>query len=136
VEEYVGQIFVIKFYPNSHRNSPDKYNVLLDDYDASRVIRTAIDIMLDFLKHYPNASFGFIAPNSIRDKYKEILYYNKRFRVYSRLMANFFSTDLFSHIESEDNSAYLLINRCHADIDIFTDKALKMFIRNYPDLET
>ena len=48
IEEYAGKIFIVKFYPHSHRSSPDKYNVLTTDYDASRVIRTAIDIMLEF----------------------------------------------------------------------------------------
>ena len=136
MEEYVGKIFIVKFYPHSHHNSPDKYNILTTDYDAARVIRTAIDIRLLFLKDYPDASFGFIASNSITDTYEENKYYNKRFRIYRKLVANFFATETFAHISNEKTSAYLLVNRCNVDIDAFAGNAVKMLIRNYPDLET
>jgi hypothetical protein len=92
--------------------------------------------MLFIFKDNPNASFGFIAANSNTENFKENLYYNKRFRIYSQLMADYFSSELFAHISNEVNGAYLLVNRCNKDIDGFTDSALKMFIHNYPDLET
>ena len=136
VEEYAGSIFIVKFYPHSHQDSPHKYNVLLGDYDAPRVIKTAIDIMLFLFEKHPDASFGFLAANSITETKEETTYYNKRFQIYSQLMADYFSSDIFAHISSEVTSAYLLINRCNKDIDNFTDNALKMFIRNYPDLAT
>jgi hypothetical protein len=135
VEEYIGQIFIVKFYPHSHHSSPDKYNVLVNDYDAARVIKTAIYIMRFLFEQHPEASFGFLAANTITETAAEILFYNKRFQIYSQLMADYFSSNIFVHISSETNSAYLLINRCHTDIDTFTDNALQMFIRNYPDLE-
>ncbi len=135
-EEYVGSIFIVKFYPHSHRLSPHKYNVLLADYDAMHVIRTAIDVMLYIYKSSPFASFGFIAANSIFDDYKETVYNNKRYRIYRQLMADFFPSDLFAHVANEMNGAYLLVNRTNQDIDTFTGNALKMFIYHYPDLDT
>jgi len=110
IEEYIEHIFIVRFYPNSHKNSPHKYNVLINDNDASKVIRTAIDIMLHLFNNYSDASFGFIAANSITEAYEEGKHYTKRFRIYGQLMADFFSADLFSHVSNEENSAYLLVN--------------------------
>ena len=51
-------------------------------------------------------------------------------------MANFFAAETFEHISNEKVSAYLLVNRCNIDIDAFAENAVRMLIRNYPDLET
>jgi hypothetical protein len=67
VEEYINKVFIVKFYPCAYHDSPNKYNVLVKDYDAARVIKTSIDIMLFLFENNPQASFGFIAANSINN---------------------------------------------------------------------
>lgn len=37
VEEYELQVFIVKFFPASHKLSDKKYNVIFNDYDAPRV---------------------------------------------------------------------------------------------------
>ena len=81
VEEYEFQVFIVKFFPVSHKLSDKKYNVIFNDYDAPRVIRTCINIMLDMLAEKPLASFGFIGANTIINGESEGETNTQRFRI-------------------------------------------------------
>jgi hypothetical protein len=69
VEEYELNVFIVKFFPVSHKLSDKKYNVIFNDYDAPRVIRTCIDIMLSIATENELASFGFIGANTISEDF-------------------------------------------------------------------
>lgn len=134
VEEYELGIFIVKFFPVSHKLSDKKYNVIFNDYDAPRVIRTCIDIMLDILAEKPLSSFGFIGANTITDKENEGKGNTQRFRIYSKLMVNFFAKTAFSHLEEPSISAYLMVNKKNRNFEELTPKIVEMFQKIYPDL--
>lgn len=62
--------------------------------------------MLSIYEANGNASFGFIGSNGI----DEDICCTKRYRVYSKLMATYFSNKHFYHKENIEKSAYMLIN--------------------------
>lgn len=136
VEEYAHNIYVVKFYPKEYRLSEHKFNFLVNDFEASKVIRTCANIMIDMLRQNPTASFGFIGANTITKDYTEQKYYTKRFSIYKTLMSSWFPEDKFLHSMNEANSAYLLINKDNDSYEELMKEAVKMFIRNYPDLDT
>ena len=53
------------------------------------------------------ASFGFIGASSINE---DSTYCTKRYRVYSKIVATYFSDENFYHKENKNKSAYMLIN--------------------------
>lgn len=134
VEEYEFQVFIVKFFPVSHKLSDKKYNVIFNDYDAPRVIRTCIDIMLDILADKPLASFGFIGANTISNGESEGEANTQRFRIYTKLMLNFFAKTAFSHLEEPSISAYLMVNKKNKNFEELTPKIVEMFQKVYPDL--
>ena len=94
VEQYKCNIYAVKFYQKSHRLSPN------------RIINTCINIMLSIYKENPKASFGFIGANG----FNEDTVCTKRYRVYARIIATYFSDKFFYHKENIEKSAYMLIN--------------------------
>lgn len=74
--------------------------------EPRRIINTCVNIMLSIYEANKNASFGFIGSNGIG----ESVCCTKRYRVYSRLMATYFSEKIFYHKENIEKSAYMLIN--------------------------
>lgn len=107
VEHYKYNVFVVKFYPKSWRDSKRKYQLLTRTNEPRRIIYTCINIMLTIFDRHPTASFGFVGANRIGEKPRE----TKRYRVYSTFVATYFSDKLFVHKEDKDKSAYLLVNR-------------------------
>lgn len=63
--------------------------------------------MLTIFGSNKKASFGFVGANSSG----EDICCTKRYRVYSRLMATYFSDEYFCHKENKEKSAYMLINK-------------------------
>lgn len=106
VEQYKYDVFAVKFYPKNWRNSKNKYRLLTKTYEPRRIINTCINIMLSIYDKNKNASFGFVGANRISESIKE----TKRYKVYSTIIATYFSDQLFYHKENKDKSAYLLIN--------------------------
>ncbi len=62
--------------------------------------------MLSIYQTNPKASFGFIGSNG----FDEDVYCTKRYRVYSKIVATYFSDKHFYHKENIEKSAYMLIN--------------------------
>lgn len=106
VEHYEHSIFAVKFYQKSHRLSADKYRLLSNTNEPRRIINTCINVMLSVYKSNPNASFGFIGANCLEEQVS----CTKRYRVYSKMIATYFSDKYFYHKENVDKSAYMLIN--------------------------
>ena len=115
VEQYNFDLFAIKFYLKSHRFSENKYKLLTGHKNPTRVIRTCVEIIRYFLRENPFASFGFIGENSIAENTQSN---TKRFRVYRRVMENFFSPLVFWHFVDDEKSLYLLLNRQKNESDI------------------
>lgn len=73
--------------------------------EARPVINTCVAIMQEISHINPRASFGFIGAN-MQD---ESDVSTKRFRVYRRFMAIYFTEDSFEHFFHIKKSSYLLI---------------------------
>ena len=132
VEEYHDpHVYVLKFYLKAHRDSPNKYKLLTNTGDVSRKLATFRDLMYELYMSNPYSSFGFIGINSEGEELKN----TKRFRVYSRFMATFFSTTKFEHHIFEDLSCYFLLNRDNSDPDIL-HKAETLFMELYDPKES
>src|SRR5690349_14231943 len=111
VEEYPLQIFVPKFYPSSEKNNPNRFAVLTDEYKASRIIRTTIDIMLFIYQKNPEASFAWLGVATAMRNKKESRSFTQCYRIYKNLMLNFFSEENWLHYDDYVTSTYLLINK-------------------------
>lgn len=108
VEVYPQHIYAVKFYLKNHRNSPNKYRLTTNTNEPRRIINTCINIMLSIYEDDSNASFGFIGSNGMNE---DTYCCTKRFRVYTTLMARYFSSDKFYHVQNKSKSAYLMVNR-------------------------
>ena len=106
-ERYQYDIFAIKFYPKSFEDSPNRYKKLTHKGNAPTIFRTCLNIMVDLVKRFPEASLGFIGEELVGEGKNQ----TKRFRIYKKLMENFFSPVHFHHKFYLDYSAYLLINK-------------------------
>lgn len=93
VERYKYDVYAVKFYQKSHQLSKNKYRLMTNTNEPRRIINTCVNIMLSIYEANKNASFGFIGSNGIG----ESVCCTKRYRVYSRLMATYFSEKLFYH---------------------------------------
>ena len=121
VEQYPLDIFALKFYLHKHRYSKKKYQLLSGLHDAPRIIRTCIEIFLHFLKENGEASLGFVGSNLVDENMQE----TKRYRIYSRVMQNFFSPFKFEHRFFPEKSVYLILNKSK-DMDMLTQEAVKI----------
>lgn len=110
-EEYDHNLFAIKYYPKQYQDSKERFNILTGENKAQPIIRTCLDIMLDLLERYEMASFGFYGATLLGEGSFE----TKRFRVYQRVIENFFSPLRFSHHQFPELSCYLLLNRKEGD---------------------
>jgi len=116
VEEYQHHVFIVKFHTKQKSYSKDKYNKLTNEKDARKIIYTCIDIGLDVYKKYPLASFGFIGSPLPKEMERDNELDNtKRFKVYRKFAAFFFSPDNFDHSTNSGFSSYLLYNKKHLD---------------------
>jgi len=104
VELYPQHVYAIKFFLKKHSNSPNKYRLMANTYEPRKIINTCINIMLSLHENDPLASFGFIGANGMNENGT---YNTKRFRVYTTLIATYFTENLFVHKENKDKSIYL-----------------------------
>lgn len=115
VEVYERDFYAVKFHLKAHRNSPLKYSLMTGLNEARPVINTCIAIMQEISSINPRASFGFIGAN-MQD---ESDVNTKRFRVYRRFMATYFTEKSFEHFFNIKKSSYLLI--CKRELDAHPD---------------
>jgi hypothetical protein len=66
-----------------------------------------VDVFLHFFKQNDEASFCFIGANLPSEGLSE----TKRYRVYSRVMQNFFSPVRFEHRIVPEKSIYFMLNK-------------------------
>lgn len=129
-EHLVHPIAIIKFYDKAHRLSPRRFSIMSKSGEAPQIIRTAIQIMLDFIKKNPYLSFAFAgAPDDDGN-----LIDNKRFRVYKGVMKRLFSDLEFEHLQNRDRSLYILLNRhyCQGNSEAARE-IFKMLETAYPE---
>ena len=72
-------LYGVKFFRQDYYDLRDQFSVVLNTFDAYRVLATCLSIMLSIYKRQPNVSFIFQGANSVGEMEKE----TKRFRIYS-----------------------------------------------------
>lgn len=107
IEQYKYNVFAVKFYPKKWSNSKFKYQLLTNTNEPRKIINTCINVMLSIYEKYHDASFGFVGANKVGEELNE----TKRYKVYSTIIATYFSNEYFYHKENKEKSVYLLINR-------------------------
>lgn len=135
VEEYKHNIFVPKFYPAHLKSNGKRFNVLTNDFHAPGIIRTTINIMLQLLSKRPDASFAWLGAPVIMKNKVESNSFTQRFRIYKKVMINFFTQEKWYHYEDYRTSTYMLVNKLQSDFDEYLQKVISMFIYIYPELE-
>jgi len=133
IEEYINDIFIIKYHTKAHRLSKKRYNLLTNEKDARRVIFSCIQIGKDILGQNKIASFGFIgSPLDNEFERKSKYYKTKRFNVYQKFAVFFFSPDNFEHRPNENFSSYLLLNKKKiANNNNYHNEVIEMFAGYY-----
>lgn len=130
VEQYEHDVFAVKFYPKKWRNSKLKYQLLTGTNEPRKIINTCINVMLSVYEKNPNASFGFVGANRINESSSNE---TKRYKVYSTIVATYFSNEFFFHKENKEKSAYLLINNKALSSNPTLVKDIEDFFKNqYP----
>ena len=132
VDEHELNTFIIKFFLQKDEKSKNKFNILIGDNTAPKIINTSIDIMLGILTTNPTANFAFIGAETPEEEQNKISL-TKRFRIYEVLMKSKFSLQAFKHITVREKSAYLMFNQKN-QITLVND-VITMLVNNYPDLE-
>lgn len=102
---------IVKFYLKAHRLSKRRFQLLTALHEPIGLITTCLNIIMGFYDKNPCYSFGFVGMNSEKEQEAE----TKRFNVYRKVMGRVFSPVKFIHIQYKPKSAYLLINRNHAE---------------------
>lgn len=115
VEGFENEFYGIKFYWKGVEKSPDRYSMLTNDFEPRIIVRTCIEVMLDYFRKHPSVSFGFVAaPDLKKDIEGKNIPFDKgsrRFRFYQRMMINLFGPETFLQAADTTNTIYLMINR-------------------------
>ncbi|MBD5364967.1 MAG: hypothetical protein HDR79_08495 [Bacteroides sp.] len=113
VEGYEHEFYGLKFYWKGVEKSKNRYSLLTNDYEPRRIIRSCIEIMLDYFRRNEFSSFGFIAaPDLAKDIVdKPVPNGNRRFGFYKKLMLRLFGDNVFLHCADISNKFYLMVNR-------------------------
>lgn len=121
-------MYAIKFYLKNHRFSESKYKFITGLNDPIKVLSTCIEIMTYFYNKNHFASFAIIGESSLNENSHNN---TKRFRVYKRLLENFFSPFRFLHLSFPNESAYMLVNK-DKQVDNLPHVFVGMFNSEYP----
>lgn len=124
--------YVVKFFLQKDEKSNNKFNTLVGDHNATRVINTSINIMFDILKSNDKASFAFTGAQTEQEEANNIAL-TKRFKIYELLMKSKFGLVNFSHITAPQKSAYLMYNLKNSSTT--PQQIIQMITNIYPELD-
>ncbi len=122
-------IYVVQFFLKNHRLSGNKFNMLLNADNKTHVfyvLNTIVNIVKKIIKRNSKASFGFMGAPIRRESSRKYNSKNinpdgtikntKRFSSYSLYVKRYFPPTLFTHIDYEDTSCYLLKNNKNVNL--------------------
>lgn len=129
-EHSVHPVAIIKFFDKAHRLSKKRFSLMSSSEEAPKIIRTAIQVMVDFYKLNPYLTFAFAGAPDVDGNLNN----NKRFRVYKGVMNRLFSDLEFEHLQMQERSLYILLNRnyCHEKPEVATE-IFNLIATCYPD---
>lgn len=71
VEGFENEFFGIKFYWKGVEKSKDRYSILTNDYEPRTIIRSCIEVMLEYYRKNSLVSFGFVAAKDLEKDIRE-----------------------------------------------------------------
>lgn len=114
VEGFEHEFYGIKFYWKGVEKSKNRYSLLTNDYEPRTIVRTCIEVMLEYYRKNPLVSFGFVAApdleKDIQGKKVNLTNGSRRFKFYQRMMVNLFGPQTFYQAADTTNTIYLMIN--------------------------
>lgn len=135
VEQYLNEIFIIKFYRKQDKSRDCKFNILTHENNCTKIVSTCIQVLIRILQTHPKASFGFLGSHTIDGDKVEARNNTKRFKVYKAAMENLIGDTVFAHSMDVIHSTYLMINKQNEPEDEFLTTAREMFEDLFPSME-
>lgn len=119
VEGFEREFYGIKFYWKGVEKSKKRYSMLTNDFEPRTIVRSCVEVMLQYYSRKTLASFGFVAARDLEEdmKGKNIgqKIGSRRFRFYQRMMVNLFGPKTFCQTADANNEIYLMINKKQLD---------------------
>lgn len=140
VEEFEKDFFGLKFYWKGVESSKNRYSLLTHDYEPRIIVRSCIEVMLDYYRRNPEVSFGFVAApdleSDVRGKRQNEEEGSRRFRFYQRMMITLFGPATFRQLSDRTKTIYLMVNNRRLEDGTLTIKEVeqtlnRMFIGPY-----
>lgn len=129
VEGFENEFYGIKFYWKGVEKSKNRYSMLTNDFEPRIIVRTCIEVMLEYYRKNTLVSFGFVASpdleNDIKGKNYNIKTGSRRFRFYKRMMVNLFGPETFYQVADTTNTIYLLVNMSQLSNGVMTLKDIE-----------
>lgn len=103
--------------------------MLTNDYEPRTIVRTCIEVMLEYYRKNPLVSFGFVAApdleKDIQGKKVNLTNGSRRFKFYQRMMVNLFGPQTFYQAADTTNTIYLMINMAQLKSGAITFKDIE-----------
>lgn len=140
IEGFEDEFYGIKFYWKGVEKSKDRYSLLTNDYEPRIIVRSCIEIMLEYYRKNNLVSFGFVAaPDLAKDlegKRNAPKNGSRRFNFYKRIMINLFGPETFYQASDTTNTIYLMINMRQLSSGVLTlqdieDKINQTYLGDY-----
>lgn len=129
VEGFENEFWGLKFYWKGVEKSKDRYSLLTNDYEPRTIVRSCIEVMLEYYRRNPLVSFGFVAApdleSDMEGKRGDKSGGSRRFRFYQRMMVNLFGPETFYQVSDTTNTIYLLVNRTQLSNGSITMKGIE-----------
>ncbi len=129
VEGFENEFFGLKFYWKGVEKSKYRYSLLTNDYEPRTIVRSCIEVMMEYYRKNHLVSFGFVAApdleKDIKDKIVDKASGSRRFRFYQRMMINLFGPETFYQVSDTTNTIYLLINIIQLSNKVITIKDIE-----------
>lgn len=129
VEGFENEFYGLKFYWKGVEKSKDRYSLLTNDYEPRTIVRSCIEVMLEYYRKNRLVSFGFVAApdldKDIKGKRIDKESGSRRFKFYQRMMTNLFGPETFYQVSDTTNTIYLLVNMAQLSNKAITIKDIE-----------
>jgi hypothetical protein len=129
VEGFDNEFLGLKFYWKGVEKSKLRYSLLTNDYEPRTIVRSCIEVMLEYYRNNDKISFGFVAaPDLEKDiigKKVNSSIGSRRFQFYQRMMINLFGPETFLQASDTTNTIYLMVNMKQLSSGVITIKDIE-----------
>lgn len=130
VEGFENEFYGLKFYWKGVEKSRDRYSLLTNDYEPRIIVRSCIEVMLEYYRRNHLVSFGFVAApdleQDLKGKKLDKDSGSRRFRFYQRMMINLFGPQTFCQVSDTTKTIYLLVNMIQLSNKAITIKDIEL----------